>query len=217
VDWALLDGLTAEQKRGILAEARRRKFARREVIFHEGDPGDSLHLIERGHVTVRVTSPLGDTATLRILGPGEYFGELAVISPASRNATITALDAVETLSLHRDQMNRLRREHPAIEQVLLGAVVQEVRRLSASLLDAMYVPAAKRLARQLVNLAQRFPADANGRTTIPLTQDDLAGLCGTARPTVNQMLAKLSERNLVDVARGRVVVIDLSALIKQAR
>jgi len=213
----LLDGLSAEQKRGVLAGARRRKFARKEVIFHEGDPGDALHLIERGHVAVRVTSPLGDTATLRILGPGEYFGELAVISPAPRNATIVAVDPVETVSLHRDQLTRLRREHPEVDAVLLEAVVREVRRLSAALLDAMYVPANTRLARQLVSLADRFATGTAGPVVIPLTQDDLAGLCGTARPTVNGLLGKLSDRGLVEVARGRVVVLDRVALSRLAR
>lgn len=213
----MLNGLAPEQKRGVLATARRRKFARGEVVFHEGDPGNTIHLIERGHVAVRVTSPLGDAATLRVLGPGEYFGELALISPAPRNATIVTLENVETLALHTNELQRLRREYPDVDRVLLEAVVQEVRRLSSALLDAMYVPARVRLARQLVDLARRFPADAGGRVVIPLTQDDLAGLCGTTRPTVNQLLGKLNEKHLVELARGRIVVVDLGGLTRLAR
>jgi CRP-like cAMP-binding protein len=195
---------------------RRRKFGRGEVVFHEGDPGDTLHLIERGHLAVRVTTPLGDTATLRILGPGEYFGELAVISPGPRNATVLALEPTETVALHCDQINRLRREHADMDRVLLEAVIGEVRRMSAALLEAMYVPVPTRLVRQLVRLARTYPADDQGNVVIPLTQDDLAGLCGTTRPTVNQLLGKLADRKFIESARGRVVITDLPGLSRKA-
>ena len=215
--WALFDGLAVEQTRAVLGLARRRKFSRGEVVFHEGDPGDTLHLIDRGHVAVRVTTPLGDMATLRIIGPGEYFGELALVSPAPRSATITALEPTETLVLHRDQINRIRLEHPDVEQALLDLVVGEVRRLSAALLDAMYAPVPLRLARQLVGLARSYQADAQGRVVIPLTQDDLASLCGTTRPTPNQLIGKLTDNKLLEVARGRVIVTDLPGLARKAR
>jgi CRP-like cAMP-binding protein len=217
VKWALFDGLAVEQTRAVLDLARRRKFSRGEVVFHEGDPGDTLHLIDRGHVAVRVTTPLGDMATLRIIGPGEYFGELALVSPAPRSATITALEPTETLVLHRDQINRVRLEHPDVEQALLDLVVGEVRRLSAALLDAMYAPVPLRLARQLVGLARSYQADAQGRVVIPLTQDDLASLCGTTRPTINQLIGKLTDNKLLEVARGRVIVTDLPGLARKAR
>jgi CRP/FNR family cyclic AMP-dependent transcriptional regulator len=217
VKWVLFDGLAVEQTRAVLGLARRRKFSRGEVVFHEGDPGDTLHLIDRGHVAVRVTTPLGDTATLRIIGPGEYFGELALVSPAPRSATMTALEPTETLVLHRDQINRLRHEHPDVEQVLLDLVVGEVRRLSAALLDAMYAPVPLRLARQLVGVARSYQADAQGRVVIPLTQDDLASLCGTTRPTINQLIGKLTQDKLLEVARGRVIVTDLPGLARKAR
>jgi CRP-like cAMP-binding protein len=62
--------------------SRRRRFDKGEVIFHEGDPGDTMHLLAKGHVAVRVTTPLGDVATLLILKPGDFFGEVALVSPA---------------------------------------------------------------------------------------------------------------------------------------
>src|SRR5687767_10810905 len=103
-DWPLLGALDAENRRRILATARRRRFARREVLFHEGDPGDTLHLVDSGRVAVRVTTPLGDTATLIVLGAGAVLGELALVEGGGgrRSATAVALERTETLSLHRD-------------------------------------------------------------------------------------------------------------------
>lgn len=113
MDWQLLQVLPAEGRRQVLSAARRRRFRRNEVVFHVGDPGDTLHLIVSGHVAVRVTTPLGDCATVAVLGPGACFGELSLLSPAPRSATVAALDALETLGLHRDQMSEIRHAIPS--------------------------------------------------------------------------------------------------------
>src|SRR5258706_13505916 len=140
VDWPLLEGLSEADRRELLTRARRRRFARQEVLFHEGDPGDSLHLVSRGHVALRIHTPLGDVATMRIVRPGEFFGELAGVSPGPRNATAAALDAVETIHVDRELLAGLRADHPQIESILIEALVTEVRRLAQQVVQAMYVP-----------------------------------------------------------------------------
>ena len=216
--WALLAAISEEDARAVLAVARRRRFAKGEVVFHEGDPGDTLHLIDTGRVAVRVTTPMGETATLRILGPGAFFGEMSVISPAPRNATIVALEPVQTLGLHRDTIGELRRHHPAVDRWLLEAVIEEVRRLSLALLDALYVPVVKRIPRRLVELVELYGGvDDAGEVVVPLTQEDLAGLCGTTRPTTNHVLMELQERGVLRLARGRVTVLDLPTLRRAGR
>ena len=77
----LFGGLDDDARRAVWAHMRRRRFARGEVIFHEGDPGDALHHIVKGHVSVRVSTPRGDQAILRVLGPDDVVGEFAVVSP----------------------------------------------------------------------------------------------------------------------------------------
>ena len=77
----LLDVLDDDQRRAVLAKARRRHFKRNEVVFHDGDPGDTLHMIVKGHFAIRITTPLGDEAMVRVLGAPEYFGELALLAP----------------------------------------------------------------------------------------------------------------------------------------
>lgn len=212
MDWELLRGLSGEDREAVLAAAaRRRRYRRNEVLFCEGDPGDSLHLIAEGHVAVRVTTPSGDVATLRIIGPGEHVGELAVISPSPRNATVIALDTVETLSLHRTSFDDLRRRHDKVDQALLDAVVTEVRRLATQLQETMYVPVGTRVLRRLVDLATMY-GDDGPVVTIPLTQEDIAGLAGTTRKTVNEVLGATQDQGAIRLARGRIEVLDLAAL-----
>jgi CRP-like cAMP-binding protein len=209
--WSLLDKLPEDDARAVLAASRRRRFARHEVVFHEGDPGDTLHLVDKGRVAVRVTSPLGDTVTLRILGPGAIFGELALLSPAPRNATIVAVERTETLAVHRDRFEQLRREHPEVDRFLLEALITEVRRLSNQLLEALHVPVPKRVALRLVDLADQY-ADGPPPVLVPLTQDDIADLCGATRPTVNKVLRELEDQGVVDIARGQISILDPARL-----
>src|SRR5437773_7751951 len=93
MDWGLLEGVPAEQVRELLRIARRRNFARNEVVFHRDDPGDSLHLISKGRFSIRVMTPLGDVATIAVRGPGESFGEMVLVADEPRrSATVTALE-----------------------------------------------------------------------------------------------------------------------------
>jgi CRP/FNR family transcriptional regulator, cyclic AMP receptor protein len=96
MDWALLTGVPSEDVRLLLSIARRRRFARGEVVFHADDPGDSVHLIAAGHFAIKIMTPLGDTVTLAVRGPGENFGEMALVGgEGRRSATVEALEQAE--------------------------------------------------------------------------------------------------------------------------
>lgn len=199
------------QVQGVLARARRQRYRRGDVVLREGDPGDAVHLIDRGHVAIRVATPLGEVATVRILAAGGLFGEMAVLGDQPRMATVVALDAVETLSLHRSVIEELRTAPTSIDRILLTAALGEVRRLSYALMEAYYVSVPKRMARTLGQLADTFG------DTIPLTQDDLAGLCGTTRQTANEVLRDLAAREIITLGRGRLDIADRVALDRVAR
>ena len=217
MDWPLLDVLPEPSRRELLTRARRRRFARQEVLFHEGDPGDSLHLVSRGHVALRIHTPLGDVATMRIVAPGGFFGELAVVSPGPRNATAAAIDAVETIAIDRELLAGLRAEHPRTEALILEALVTEIRRLAQQVVEAMYVPVEKRVWRRLEEMTSVFGTDDTRATTIPITQDVLAQLSGCTRPTANRVLRAGEEAGAIEMARGRIEILDLAAVQRQAR
>src|SRR6476659_6561264 len=103
------------ERRELQSRMRRRRFAKGEVLFHEGDPAEAVHLIVKGHVSVCMTTPRGDRVVLRVLGVGDLVGEYAIISPAPRSATVTALDSVETMTLASDEFAQLRAERPEID------------------------------------------------------------------------------------------------------
>jgi CRP-like cAMP-binding protein len=212
----LLRDLPAPLRDQVLTTTRRRRFRRGEVLFHEGDLGDELHLIEDGWVAIDVTTPLGDTGTLALLGPGDFFGEQALLAAdARRTASAVAVMPVTTLALRRNDFVDLRSAYPRTDDILLQALAAQVRRLSAQLLEAQYVPAEQRIKRRLHHAAIVFGEGAAG-VVVPMTQEQVANLAGTTRATVGRVLGHLQDAKIVDLGRGRIRVLDPGMLEQDA-
>jgi CRP/FNR family transcriptional regulator, cyclic AMP receptor protein len=214
VQWELLEGVPAEEVRELLQIARRRRFARHEVVFHQDDPGDSLHLIVKGRFSVRAATPLGEVATIAVRGPGESFGEMALLGEEPRrSATVAALETAETFAVYRVEFEQLRQRRPEVDRFLFRFVVGEVRNLRDRLLEALYLPVKKRVLRRLVELARVYGDDA----VIELTQEAIGELAGATRTTVNQVLREEEKRGTIALERGRTRVLDLDELTRRAR
>jgi CRP/FNR family transcriptional regulator, cyclic AMP receptor protein len=213
---SFLDVLGEAERRAVLTSMHRRRFARGEIIFHEGDPGDAIHILDRGHVAIRVSTPLGEVATLTVLGPGEAFGEGALLAPDSRRtASAKALEVSETRTLAGSAFERLRRDNPEVEKILTQVLARQVRRLSLHLVEALYVPSETRILRRLVALSESYHDD--GDIVIPVTQDDVASMAGTSRPTANRVLKAAEQEGLLTVSRGRINIMDPQSLASRAR
>jgi CRP/FNR family cyclic AMP-dependent transcriptional regulator len=209
----LLEGLDDAVARSLLAGSVRRRFARREVLFHAGDLAESLHLLQRGQVAVRVTTDLGDVVTLDVFGPGQVLGELALLPPPGRRAaSAVALDQVETMMVSAEAFHTLREANPSVNDALLGILANRNRQLNARLAEALYVPVESRVARRLLDVAVHYGAPRAQPVVVALTQDDLAGLAGTTRESVNRILSRLQSEGALEVRRGAVTIVDISAL-----
>ena len=211
MQWPILAEIPEEDARRVLSIARRRTFARREVVFHRGDPADTLHLVHTGRFAVRIQTALGDTVMLSMLGPGETFGEIALLDGVGpRSATVVALEKAETRAIHKVDFDALRARHPAIADILARALALRVRRLSELLLEAHYEPADRRVLRRIAEFGE-----VGG--VIPLTQEELSNLAGTSRATVNRVVNEARARGELEVRRGRIEVLDAAALAARVR
>jgi CRP-like cAMP-binding protein len=217
VEWKLLSGVAHDEVQRLVALARRRRFARHEVVFHRDDPGDSLHLIVKGRFAIRVMTPLGDTVTIAVRGVGESFGEMALVGDMPRrSATVLALETAETLAVYKDDFDRLRKEQPSVNEVLFAFLAGEVRMLNERLLEALYLPAERRVLRRLTELTASR-ADQDGPVEVPLTQEELAELAGTSRATVNRVLRQEEERGNVALRRGQTELLRRDEIARRAR
>jgi CRP/FNR family transcriptional regulator, cyclic AMP receptor protein len=216
MQWRLLADVPSDELQQVLTIARRRPFDRGEVVFHEGDPADSLHLIVSGRFAVRIRTPLGDTTLLAIYGRGDAFGEMALVAPPiARSATVVALEAAETRSVFREDFEALRKRHPGVDRVLVSLLADRIREMNERLLEAHYVDAETRVRRHLRQLATVYERD--GVSVIPLTQEEIAEIAGTSRATVNRVLREEERRGVIELKRGRTRVVDAEQLTRRAR
>lgn len=214
MEWRLFDGVPAEDVRAVLSLARRRTFRRGEVVFHRGDPADSIHLISKGRFDVSIGTPLGEVIALAIRGQGDTFGELALLTGEERTATVTALEPGETLVVRGSELRRLAQRHPELDEVLVRLLAEQVQRLSELLVEAYTVDADERVVRRLLELVPIYGAAPP--VVVPLRQEDLAALAGTSRATVNRVLRHAERDGLVELHRGRTVVLDPVGLRRRA-
>jgi CRP-like cAMP-binding protein len=176
-----------------------------------------MHLIASGRFAVRVMAPLGDQVTIAIRGPGESFGEMALVGGGRRAATVEALDVAETYCVYKDDFEQLRRSYPQVTELVIAFLTNEVRMLNERLVEALYVSAELRVLRRLSEVVALYGNESNGDIVVPLTQEQLATLAGTSRATVNATLGDAQKRGIIELRRGKICVRDLSALAARAR
>jgi CRP/FNR family transcriptional regulator, cyclic AMP receptor protein len=218
VEWWLLEGVPEEEVRQLVSTGRRRTFRRGEVVIHQNDPADSLHLIVKGRFAIGVSTPLGERATVAVRGPGDMFGEIALLNDdRRRSATVEALENAETLSVDSASFLRLRHANPQVTEVMISFLVSEIMTMNDRLLEAFYVPAERRVLRRVRELAAIYPGSEGGPAEIQLTQEALAEMAGTSRATVNAVLGEAQGRGLLELGRGTIRVLDADGLARRAR
>jgi CRP/FNR family cyclic AMP-dependent transcriptional regulator len=197
---------------------RRRTFQRGEVIFHQGDPGDTLHLMQKGRIKVVLPAESGDEVLLAILGPGNCFGELALLDGESRSATVVAIEPVETLTLGRSDFMAFVRANPETAERLMINLAHIIRKVNEDVADLAFLDLPGRLAKKLLDLAhdhgQPMPGGDGIEISVPLTQEELAGMVGATRPSVNKVLGWYEDQGAIQ-RRGRKIAIFKPEALRQ--
>ena len=214
----LFEQASREIMESLAGRLRRRRFRRGEVIFHQGDPGDSLQVVASGAVKILLPSAEGEEAIIATLRPGDFFGELALLDGATRSATAAALEPTETLVLPRPVLMDLLGTVPGLGDALLVGLARELRRLTSQVEELHFLDLAGRLAMRLTRLAQESQSDTSGRISLnwPYTQSDLAAMIGGTRQSVNKLLSQLVDEGLIEIQPDELIITDLEALGRRA-
>lgn len=188
--------------------AKERKFDKGDIVFHEGDPGDSLHLVRKGMFAIRASTPSGPALIVDILVPGDVFGEFAVFSNQRRRTTaVTALSQGATLAVERGELRAAIGFRPELAEELIATIIEKAENTTQRLVEMLHVPAELRVLRALLSISTNDDV-----SSVRLTQDELASFAATTRPTANRVLREEEQRGTVELSRGQVKVLDRQRL-----
>jgi CRP/FNR family cyclic AMP-dependent transcriptional regulator len=199
----LFAALTPPEVEVLAAACRLRRFKPGQVLFHEGDPGHALYLIQSGLVKVVRIAPDGQETILHVAGCGECLGEMALLDEEPRSATTEALGEVEALMLDREAFLALLERQPAAARAVMAELARRVRRLNEQVQDSTLLDVPGRIAKTLLGLAEQHGqvAPQGIRIPLPLSREEFAQLVGTARPTVSKELMRFREQGILSVDR----------------
>lgn len=199
----------------IAAESRVRRYPEGQVLFSEGDPGDTLMILEEGRVKVSRFTPGGQEVVLAVQEAPASFGELALIDGAPRSATITAQSAIVIRMLPRTALMGLVQREPSVALALLRTLNQMVRDTNERLSDIVALDVPGRVAKWICTSADRQPRRGTpGTLRIPLhvSQGELATQLGTTRVSVNKALKSFEGLGLITLGRDEIEIHDINGL-----
>lgn len=206
--------LEPKQLDQLAALAVRKRFRARDVVLRKGDPALQIYIILRGRLKTITSGGEGRHAALSIMGPGEVFGEVAVLDGEPRSATITALEPCELVIIQRNDFFHFLERAPSAAIKLLEVLAKRLRRLSERVEDTTFLEVPGRLAKQLVRLAERYGQreGPNVRIELKLSQQELGDLVGATRESVNKQLRAWVSDGIMEQSTGKLVIVDLEAL-----
>jgi CRP-like cAMP-binding protein len=202
----LLVALRPEDVRALLKQAQVRPFRPRQTIFRRGDPGDGLYGVLAGSVAVTVESEAGKELILNTFGPGDFFGEIALLDGKGRTATAIARESSELLFLARRTFLPFIEERPQLAVRMIALLCERLRRTTQLVEDSAFLNVAARLAKQLLALAEPPESGATEAALVKVSQAELAHMLGVSREAVSKQLSLWREAKVIDLSRGRIVI-----------
>lgn len=184
-----------------------RDYPAGQIIFHEGDPGDSLYVVATGLVKLVRTSPQGDRLLLGLRRPPDIFGEVALLDGAPRAAMAETMKPTTLVAIGRERFKEMISSTPGLAEHMLISMGFLLRDAIERGFDLIFMDLGGRVAKLLVDLGEVLGEErGDGTTGILLTQADLASYVGGSRPAVNQVLGNLAARGFIDLGTREVVI-----------
>jgi len=187
--------------------AKHSSLKRGATIVSKGDPGNSLIAVISGTVKISVSSPDGRSAILNLIGPGETFGEVAVLDGLARTADATANTNCEIYVIDRRDFLPFVRSQPALAMKFIELLCTRLRWTSGQVEEVILQNLPGRLASALLRLTEKHKLAQGGRT-IAITQQEISEMVGMTRESINKQLRAWATRNWVRLEHGAIVVLN---------
>jgi len=195
-----------------------RSYRRDQFLWYQGDPGDHLVVVVDGLIKITVASERGDEMVLATVGSSDVLGELSVIDQGPRSASAVAVQTTTALVINRSALLVAMQQSPALLDALLRTLGAMVRRLTEQTTDLVFLDLGGRIAKLLIQRAERQSDDPSRRLAVDLhlTQTELAQMVGASRPAVNRVLQGLVGRGVIKVDGRTIEIVDAPGLRRRA-
>ena len=214
----LFSDFSVKQLEAVSSVARMKSLRRRQELFHKGDEGGDVYVIANGKLKALTTSIEGDDVVFSILGPGEVFGEVALLGATPRTATVTALEDCRLLVIDRREFMSFLSTNSEISLRLLAVLATRLRRVSELVEDTLFLNLPLRLAKKVLSLSRIYGEKTPDgiRIDLKLSQEEWGDLVGTTRESINKQVRKWSDAGIVRLDDGYLVVLNTVELEKLA-
>jgi CRP/FNR family transcriptional regulator, cyclic AMP receptor protein len=193
-----------------LAEAaRERSYPKNSVILFEDDPGDALYVVATGTVKVVLIGEDGREVILSVLGPGDFFGEMALIDDEPRSAHVIAMEDSNLYVLRREDFQSCLKLQPGIALALLKELSRRLRRVDEKVGGLVLLDVPGRVARLLLELADE---NDGAKITRRLTHQTIAQMIGSSRETVSRTMRQLVDQGFIHISRREIQIKNRPAL-----
>ena len=215
----IFQGVESTAVNALIEQLESVTFPRGTTIFDEGEPGDRLFIIIDGKVKLARHAPDGRENLLTIMGPSDMFGELSIFDPGPRTSAAVCVTEVTAAVMDSQMLHDWISDHPEISEQLLRVLARRLRRTNNALADLIFTDVPGRVAKALLQLANRFGVQEGGALRVhhDLTQEEIAQLVGASRETVNKALAEFAHRGWIRLEGRSVLISDTERLAKRAR
>jgi CRP-like cAMP-binding protein len=205
---SLLDSLAPESRQFVLQRSTVRQLRAGDQLFHDGDEADCMYVVERGRLAVETTTTDGDKAIVRVIGPDQVVGELALlVEGLRRTGTVIALEPSTLRVIGRSVFSDVRARDPRIDRALVSDLAARLVALSGQFVLNQYGTLEQRVFERLLVLDEAY---RNG--WIRVTQEELAAMSGASRQAVNRVLVEAAGEGLIALRRGAMRILDADAI-----
>ncbi|MCE3262041.1 MAG: Crp/Fnr family transcriptional regulator [Pseudoduganella sp.] len=209
----LLSELNDEEILRIKPDFRIRQYAKRDIVLQKGAPGDSLLFLLSGSLQVVDITEDGRAIGLRMLQPGDFFGEIAVINGSMRSASVVALTPVLVALLPRATALHLFSHSPSVANRMLRFLAEKVQRDSEFRALLSIHNTAKRIY-TFIDLLKKPEGDGQAVVENLPTHQDIANMINTSRETVTRTLLALTQQGIIQKGQHRLIIVRPDALQK---
>lgn len=214
---SIFKGVSPESLTRVASITGEKSYAKKSIIFHEGDEGDTLYILKVGRVKISKITEDGREKTLTIMQPGDFFGEMAIFDNMPRSATAEVIDDAATVyTVAKRDFERILVENPSIAMQIMGDLTRRIRQVNQQVEDLAFKDVHERVASTL-NLLSKSEGRAIGSKVLinlKMTHQDLANMVGSSRETVTRALNRLQDDGVISIAHQQITINQPNALVR---